>query len=51
VSPYEWGALAAALALLGCAFYAGTLIADALVRFRRDPDATFRRFLTGRWWV
>jgi hypothetical protein len=51
MSPYEWGALAAALALLALTFYAGTLIADAVLRFRRDPDAAFRRFLSGRWWA
>lgn len=48
MTPYEWQALAAALALLALVTYATRVLVDALLR--RDPDATFRRFLSGRWW-
>jgi hypothetical protein len=50
VSPYEWPALAAALALLALTFYATQLLADAWLRYRRDPDRAHRLFLSGRWW-
>lgn len=50
MSAYEWSALGAALLLLALTAYASSVLADAWLAWRRDPDRAFRSFLSGRWW-
>lgn len=50
MSPYEWQALAAALALLALVAYGTRVVVDQLLSRRRDADRTARLFLSGRWW-
>lgn len=52
MSPYEWQALAAALALLALTAYGTRVLVDRLLsRTRRDADRVQRLFLSGRWWT
>lgn len=50
MSPWEQGALVAALLLCATVAYGTSLVVDAVLRYRRDPDRAHRLFLSGRWW-